>query len=344
MPGTNSYGDPNLDDSLTNNLPEVHQVMRDLRKVTNSYPGNRVLIGETYLPDVAELRKWYGANHDELQLPMDMQVGFLNRLDAAVFRSRIDQAEHDLDDDQPLFVFDNHDNPRSWNRYGDGKHNLDIARVIATLLLGTRATAMMYYGEELGMTTTTPTRVEDVKDPIGRIGWPKEKGRDGERTPMQWDGSPNAGFTTASATPWLPVPPSYKTVNVALESREDDSLWSWYQQLIQLRRENPALHDGALTMLNVNDNNVLSWLRKGSGRAICSGRLQFHRGPANRSLRSVVAGSNRAEAQNPIKDAKRPGSRIAGFDQTAALRRIHRSSRVVERPSGLSRLCIRARL
>jgi alpha-glucosidase len=269
LPGTNAYGDPNLDDSLTNNLPQVHQVMRDLRKVSNGYPGNRVLIGETYLPDIAELRKWYGADHDELQLPMDMQVGFFNKMDAAAFRTRIDQAEHDIDGDQQLFVFDNHDNARSWNRYGDGKHNLDIARVIATLLLGTRSTAMMYYGEELGMTTTTPTRVEDVKDPIGKIGWPKEKGRDGERTPMQWDGSPNAGFTTAAATPWLPVPPSSKTVNVALESREDDSLLSWYQKLIQLRRENPAMRNGTLTMLNVNDNNVLSWLRKGlDGQAV----------------------------------------------------------------------------
>jgi alpha-glucosidase len=262
LPGTNAYGDQSLDDARTNNLPEVHQVMRDLRKVTNSYPGHRVLIGETYLPDIAELRKWYGADHDELQLPMDMFVGFLNRMDAAEFRTRIDQAEHDLDHDQPLFVFDNHDNARSWTRYGDGVHNLDIARVIATILLGTRATAMMYYGEELGMTTTPPTRVEDVKDPVGKVGWPKDKGRDGERTPMQWDGSPNAGFTTVSATPWLPVPPSYKTVNVAIESREDDSLLSWYQQLIRLRRENPALRDGTLTMLNVNDNNVLSWLRK----------------------------------------------------------------------------------
>src|SRR5216684_4296823 len=110
VPGTNAYGDPNLDDSMTNNLPELHQVMRELRKVTNSYPGNRVLIGETYLPDISELRKWYGGDHDELQLPMDMQVGFLNKLDAGTSRTRIDQAEHDMDDDQPLFVFDNHDN------------------------------------------------------------------------------------------------------------------------------------------------------------------------------------------------------------------------------------------
>ena len=324
LPGTNSYGDPNLDDSLTNNLPEVHQVMRDLRKVTNSYPGNRVLIGETYLPDIAELRKWYGANHDELQLPMDMQVGFLNKLDAAAFRSRIDQAEHDLDDDQPLFVFDNHDNPRSWNRYGDGKHNLDIARVIATLLLGTRATAMMYYGEELGMTTTTPARVEDVKDPIGKIGWPKEKGRDGERTPMQWDGSPNAGFTTASATPWLPVPPSYKTVNVALESREDDSLWSWYQRADTVTPRKPGLARWGFDHAECERQQRSVLVAKGSGRAICSGRLQFHRGTANRGLRSVIAGSNRAEAKDAIEDAQQSGARIAGLDQAAALRRIHR--------------------
>src|SRR6202021_3421263 len=124
-------------------------------------------------------------------MPMVMQVGFLNKLDAAGFRTRIDQAEHDIDDDQPLFVFDNHDHARSWNRYGHGKHNLDIARVIATLLLATRSTAMMYYGEELGMTTTPPTRVEDVKDPIGKIGWPAEKGRDAEGTPRQGAGPPN---------------------------------------------------------------------------------------------------------------------------------------------------------
>ena len=105
---------------------------------------------------------------------------------------------------QPLLVFDNHDNIRSWERYGDGVHNTQIAKLIAAMLLTTRATALMYYGQELGMMTSTPTRVEDVKDPIGKTGWPKEKGRDGERTPMQWDASaPQAGFST-SATTWLP--------------------------------------------------------------------------------------------------------------------------------------------
>jgi alpha-glucosidase len=265
LPGTNKYGDPNIDGSLTENLPEVHKVMRDLRDVTDGFPGNRVLIGETYLPNVQELEKWYGANHDELQMPMDMQVGFINKLDVNQFRDRINEVEHDINDNQPLLVFDNHDNPRMDMRYGDGKHDVEIQRMLATVLFASRGTAMMYYGDELGMKTTPPTRVEDVKDPVGRTGWPTEKGRDGERTPMQWDGSPEAGFTT-SDKPWLPVPETYKTVNVEEEVRDDDSLLNWYKQLIRLRRENAALHSGTLTMLNTTDSKVLSWMRQAPGQ------------------------------------------------------------------------------
>jgi len=92
------------------------------------------------------------------------------------------------------------------------------AKLMAALELTTRGTPQMYYGEELGMRTTDPARIEDVHDPIGKLGWPKEKGRDGERTPMQWDGTANAGFTT-SAKPWLQVPPTAKTYNVETESK-----------------------------------------------------------------------------------------------------------------------------
>jgi alpha-glucosidase len=260
--GTNAQGDPNLDDSMTNNLPEVHDVIRRMRSMAAAYPGDRVLIGETYLPNTAELDKWYGgAKKDELQLPMDMLLGFSNKLDAPAFRKYIEEAETELHGSQPLFVFDNHDNPRSIDRYGDGTHNQQIAELLASVLLTTRATALMYYGEELGMTTSTPTRREDVKDPIGITGWPKEKGRDGERTPMQWDASnPQAGFSSDAPT-WLPVPPSYTTVNVAAESKDPSSLLSWYEQLIRMRRELPALHDGGIAMLNPANPGVLSFIR-----------------------------------------------------------------------------------
>jgi alpha-glucosidase len=263
--GTNAQGDPNLSDIYTNNLPEVHDVVRRLRSLIDSYPGNRVLIGETYLPNVRELDKWYGgAKHDELQLPMDMQVGFTNKLDASLFRKRINDAETQLNGSQPLFVFDNHDNVRSWNRYGDGVHDQAIARLIATTLLTSRATALMYYGEELGMVTTTPTRKEDVKDPIGITGWPKEKGRDGERTPMQWDDSKGAGFSTAVVT-WLPVAADYTTTNVKVEQNESGSLLNWYKQLIAMRRNDPTLRDGKQVMLDETNPSVLSFVRTGIG-------------------------------------------------------------------------------
>jgi alpha-glucosidase len=99
-----------------------------------------------------------------------------------------------------------------------------------------------------------------VKDPIGVTGWPKEKGRDGERTPMQWNATENAGFT--KGTPWLPVPPSYTTTNVQAEEQKPDSLLNWYKQLIQLKKTNAAFANGDDTMLNEGNEKVLSWVRQ----------------------------------------------------------------------------------
>ena len=265
--GINAQGDPNLNHIYTDNLPAVHGVIRRMRAMVakypdTKYPGDRVLIGETYLPNTAELDKWYGgAKKDELQLPMDMIVGFSNKLDANMFRARISEVETQVHGSQPLLVFDNHDNIRSWERYGDGVHNVAIAKILATMLFTTRATALMYYGEELGMVTSTPTRVEEVKDPIGRTGWPKEKGRDGERTPMQWDASaPQAGFST-SATTWLPVASNYKTVNVQTELADPNSLLNWHKKLIEMRRTRDAVRDGGMVMLDGTNPSVLSYVR-----------------------------------------------------------------------------------
>lgn len=261
--GVNAQGDPNLHTIYTDNLPEVHAVIRRMRSMVSKYPGDRVLIGETYLPNTMELDKWYGGTaKNELQLPMDMLVGFGEgaKFDAAYFRRYISEVETQINGSQPLIVFDNHDNPRSITRFGDGTHDMEIAKVIAATLLTPRATAMTYYGAAIGMPTTPPTRKEDVKDPIGITGWPKEKGRDGERTPMQWTPGPQAGFSTNPNT-WLPVAPDYKTVNVETESAEPDSLLNWYKKLIALRRSNPALHNGGIIMLNKDDQDVLSWIR-----------------------------------------------------------------------------------
>ena len=132
--------------------------------------------------------------------------------------------------------------------------------MLAALLLMPRATAQIYYGSEIGMVTTTPEFREDVRDPVGISQWPANKGRDGERTPMQWTASSQAGFSNNPHT-WLPIPPSSRTTNVKTEEHDPDSLLNWYRSLIALRRRNPGLRDGDMVFLNTTDPNVLSFIR-----------------------------------------------------------------------------------
>ena len=267
--GTNSYGDPLLDHIYTDNLPETHAVIRRLRAMVDTYPGRRVLIGETYLPRTADLDAWYGgAQHNELHLPMDTLVGLGSGLDAATFRRHLIEAATELHDSQPLLVFDNHDTVRSWDRFGDGMHDEQIARIIATLLLTSRAAVLLYQGEDIGQRTMTPQRLADVRDPMGIRGWPRERGRDGERTPMQWDDSnPQAGFTT-NPLPWLPVAPDYRRVNVRSELADPDSLLNWHRHLIGMRRNYEALRSGRLVMLDADNRSVLTYARAADDGAI----------------------------------------------------------------------------
>ena len=103
-----------------------------------------------------------------------------------------------------------------------------------------------------------------MRDPIGITGWPKEKGRDGERTPMQWDTSnAQAGFSTNPRT-WLPVPPDYRTLNVQTESADPQSLLNWHRRLIALRRSNSALRNGRTVMLDQSNVSVLTYARVGA--------------------------------------------------------------------------------
>jgi alpha-glucosidase len=265
--GTNDQGDPNLKELYTANQPEMHDLLRRMRAMVDRFPGDRVLIGETYLADIAALDAWYGgAAHDELQLPMDMLVGFGNgaALRADYFRQTLEAAQTELHGSQPLIVFDNHDNDRSIDRFGDGVHNVAIAKAIATILFTSKDTAMTYYGAELGMTTQTPKRREEVKDPIGITGWPREKGRDGERTPMQWTPGPQAGFSSNPNT-WLPVAPNFMTVNAETESADPNSLLNWYKELIALRHRIPGLREGDMAMIDKDDPDALAYVRRVPG-------------------------------------------------------------------------------
>jgi alpha-glucosidase len=301
LPGTNKYGDPNMEDKYNTKLPGVHDVLQDLRKVADEH--DAVLIGETWTKNIDELKLYYGEHNNELQLPMDFMFTTVNKLSPPEFRRQI--AAADSAGGWPTWVISNHDIVRSYNRFGDGAHNDDIAKLMGALYLTLRGTPIMYYGEELGMENNNPTRREDVKDPIGKLGWPAEKGRDGERTPMQWNDAANAGFSAQA--PWLPVPMSYKTHNVATESKDQNSVLEFYRKVLTLRHTNKALLEGNYITLNEDDPNVLSYLRSYQREAVLvvlnmSGQAQTinfslaDRGFKSSSLKNLVA--------SPGSDAK----------------------------------------
>jgi alpha-glucosidase len=260
--GKNAYGDPRLKRVYDAKLPELHGVLQRLRKVSDEFQA--VLVGETWTTDVEELKKYYGAAETpEVHLPMDFLFCNVNKLSAPAFRAQIEAIEGS--GQWPVYVLSNHDIVRHYNRYGDGIHNDEIAKVMAMLYLTLRGTPIMYYGEELGMENHDPQRIEDVKDPRGRAGWPKEKGRDGERTPMQWSAAKNAGFSEHD--PWNAVGPRYGTYNVESEKADPKSILNFYQQLLKLRHEHPALRDGSYSTVLAHPN-VLAFMRSAGTKKV----------------------------------------------------------------------------
>jgi alpha-glucosidase len=261
LPGKNRYGDPNMENRYNTKLPELHDVLQRLRQVADEH--DAVLIGETWTKDIDELKQYYGSHTRELQLPMDFLFTTVNKLSPLEFRKQIAAVDAA---GWPVYVLSNHDIVRSYVRYGDGQHNDAIAKLMAALYLTLRGTPIMYYGEEIGMANNDPKRKQDVKDPIGKLGWPEEKGRDGERTPMQWNSLRNAGFSTGM--PWLPVGPNYKTHNVESELKDPDSILNVYKQLLAIRHTNQALAQGEYVPLAEDDPNMLAYLRRYQDEAV----------------------------------------------------------------------------
>src|ERR1044071_1129860 len=260
-PGTTT-GEHLQEKKYNRDLPEVQDVMVRLRSFNDSVNPESVLIGEAYVPKWEELMRYYGPSNNGVHLPFNfflIMEPARSQLKAAVFRDIIAQSERALAGRWTTYVLSNHDNPRHYDRYGDGRNNDAIAKLTATMLLTLRGSPFLYYGEEIGMVTTEPKTIDEVRDPVGRRYWPANKGRDGERTPMQWDATANAGFTTGS--PWLPVPPSYREKNVAAQERDPVSLLSFYRQLTALRRRSPALLDGSYTSFG-EDPRVYAYRRQ----------------------------------------------------------------------------------
>src|SRR5690348_5890770 len=228
----------------TANRPEVHPIVAEMRSVIDAYP-DRVLIGEIYLP-IKQLVTYYGSNLNGANLPLNFQL-LRTAWNAESIARIMEDYEAALPQGAwPNWVLGNHDNTRIASKIGAAQ-----ARVAAMLLLTLRGTPTIYYGEELGM--------KDVLIPPEQVHDPAEKnepglglGRDPERSPMLWDESPHAGFT--SGKPWLPLEADHASVNVAAFRKVPASMLNLYRRLIELRRAHAALTQGRIIAVGVQGN------------------------------------------------------------------------------------------
>ncbi len=243
------------------NQAEVHGIFKEMREVADA-AGERVLIGETHGQDTALAASCHGDRGDELNMAFNFD--FLNMpWKAKAFRESAERWYAALPEGAwPNFTLSNHDQPRHAWRYRAGARGRALAearaRIAAAMLLTIRGTPFLYYGEEIGMTCERLPRAA-LRDPLGIATWPLGAlGRDPERTPMQWDSGPNAGFSVG--TPWLPVNSDFKSRNVAAQLGDPASLLSWYRSLIALRRSKPCLLEGGLSFLELHPD-VLAYRR-----------------------------------------------------------------------------------
>lgn len=260
-------------------LPEVHDVMKELRCVLDEYEGDRLLVGED--DDI----RYLGNGSDELDLVFNFPLMRPEKLLTPAFiranqRTRLKALEEISPDAWPCNTFGNHDTPRSHNRYGDGIHDAELARLTLALLLTMKGTPFIYNGEEIGMTDLHLTDASDLRDsmatwfyeqkvqtlgidPVDAAKQAGEISRDKNRTQMQWANEPNAGFSPAGVKTWLPVNPNYRSdINIKDQQSNPASMLNFTKKLLRLRRAHAALSIGSTTELESRSENVLAYQRQ----------------------------------------------------------------------------------
>ncbi len=242
--------------AFSEDRPETMEIVREMRSVAEEYKESRILVGEIYLP-LERLMAYYGGeNLDGVQLPFNFGLVLLEDWDAKSVRKLVDDYEGALPGGAwPNWVLGNHDRPRIASRVG-----MEKQRLAQMLLLTLRGTPTCYYGDEIGM-KNVGVPPELAHDPQGKIH--ASYGRDPFRTPMQWNGGENAGFSEAE--PWLPVADDYEAVNVEAQRDDPASILALYRRLLELRRETPALSVGRHTSLDSAPDGCFAYLREDGG-------------------------------------------------------------------------------
>lgn len=282
------------DEMITGNGPKLHEYLQEMNKA--ALEGKDLLtVGETWgaTPDVAklysnperkELSMVFQFEHiglDQIEGKEKWDVKSLELLDLKKVLSKW-QTELEGQGWNSLF-WNNHDLPRIVSRWGNDKeYRIESAKMLATLLHGMKGTPYIYQGEELGMTNVRFDDINDYND-IESLNMYKDrlskgyshneimesiyaKGRDNARTPMQWDDSENAGFTTG--TPWLAVNKNYDKINAKQCLRDEKSIFNHYKKLIDIRKNNDTIIYGDYKLLCEDDENIFAYVRELNGDKI----------------------------------------------------------------------------
>ena len=274
------------DQKILENGPKLHEYIREMRREAFTAP-DLVTVGEAWSATPAIARQYSAPDGSELSmvfqfehLVLDQQPGGekwnLAPLPLGQLKQVICRWQQELEGTgwNSLFL-ENHDLPRIVSRWGnDGEYREPSAKMLASLLFGLQGTPYIYQGQELGMTNVRYP-LEEYRDieTLGMyrkykaLGWPEEKilrsiharSRDNARTPMQWSGAENAGFTTG--TPWLKVNPNYQTINADNQLSDPDSVFSYYQRLIRLRKGHPVFREGTFRLVLADHEDIFAYTR-----------------------------------------------------------------------------------
>ena len=281
------------DRQITANGPRLHEFLRELSAETFR-KGCLVTVGEAWGADLERAKLYSAPDGSELSMVFQFEQMLLDQepgkekwdlrplpfVEMKKSFARWQQGLHGCGFNS-LFL-NNHDLPRIVSRWGnDGTWRVQSAKLLATMLHGMEGMPYIYQGEELGM-TNCPMTLDQYRDLESlnlyrertEAGYPVEdvmeslhaKSRDNARTPMQWDDTPNAGFTTG--TPWLMVNPNYKEINAARAVADPDSVFHYYQKLIALRKSHPVFTEGDFTLLEAEHPQLFVYRRQNADREL----------------------------------------------------------------------------
>jgi alpha-glucosidase len=238
------------------NRPEVHDILARWRRLCERADPVRVLVGETYLFDLEEMARYYGAGADELNLAFNFPFVF-SELDGRTLSAVVEATEALFDRRHwPAWTASNHDVGRFPSRWC--RDDPEATRCVLMMLLTLRGTPFLYYGDEIGMGNSSVPR-RRLRDPAALTQWPRNIGRDQCRTPMPWSGRPGAAFTSAEVEPWLPFG-DIAACNVEDQRGDRGSTLHLCRDLIMLRRGNSALVQGDYRVLKAPEG-IWAWER-----------------------------------------------------------------------------------